>query len=348
MSAEPPKRRLIDLDAMIGFVVARLGGSAQVRIGPRLIDIGLTGLPPVIMRPLLLYVVDVTINGTRGQLAASPRFIESLITSILPGVRMSSMTPQARALALEAALADALDDLEVRLGCDIALQAVTEGHDSSIELMAANVGLKVSIGGAAPILLPACLPEPVLRKLLAFQGGVESGDPALDPEVSLAVRIGRSLSTASEIASLGENDVVLLDDTLLEDNRVCLVVDDQLGVLGELDGKMLRLDGPLGPMDQGFLQRFMNSNLSDRARRVGAGTNGTAPPVVIVVDLAYRMARVSELLRIDPMDPVPLPQAIDGIVELRSGRRRFATGRLARVGSAVGVRIVRIDQYVRT
>jgi type III secretion protein Q len=345
MSAEPPKRRLMGLDAMIGFVAARLGGSAQVQTAAGTLDVGLTALPQAVMRPLLMYSVNATIAGAPAQIAVSPRLIEGLIATILPDVRLSTMTVQARALALEAALADALDDLEMRLGADIVLQTVTDGHDQG-EVLPANTGVKLSIDNAPPILLPAHLPEPTIRKLLAFQAGIEPGDATLDPEVPLAVRVGRSVSNASEIASLSENDVVLLDDTLLDDNRVCLVVDDQLGVLGELDGKLLKLDGPLGPMDQGFLQRFSGVNPYDRQRRP-SGTNGSEPPVSIVVDLAHRMARVSELLRIDPKDPVPLPQPIEGLVELRAGRRRFATGRLARVGSAVGVRIVRIDQNVR-
>jgi type III secretion protein Q len=343
-TADTTRRRLLGLDAMLGFVAARLGGSARVLIDGRTLDIGLTALPQAVMRPLLMYVIEATVDGSRAQIAASPRLIESLIASVLPDARINALTPAARALALEAALADAIDTLEMRLGVDIALQTVIDGHDPAADTLAANTGVRLSIDGAAPLLVPAHLPEATLRLLLALQAGVEPTDPALDPEVPLAVRVGRTLSTASEIASLSENDILVLDETLLDDNRLCLVADDQLGVLGELDGKTLKLDGPLAPLDQSFLQRFSSV---DRSRRGGAASNGSEPPVAVVTDLVHRMARVSELLRIDPKDPVPLPQAIDGIVELRANKRRIATGRLARVGGAVGVRILRIEQNVR-
>jgi type III secretion protein Q len=171
------------------------------------------------------------------------------------------------------------------------------------------------------------------------QAGTDSAK-GFDPEVPLAVRIGRCTSTVGEIQSLAANDILLLDDTLLEDNLVCLIVDDMLASLGELDGKSLRLDGPLRHIDDAWLQRFSGGGA---LRRPGNGSDGRDTPQIVMIDLAYRMAKISELLRIEIDDPIPLPQGIDGVIEIRSNRKRIALGRLARTGAGIGVRITRID-----
>jgi type III secretion protein Q len=352
MTANAPMPSLIGADPVIGLIIARCEGSVRVRLGQQSAELGLSALPHAVLRPLLMHVVDCTIDGAAAQFVASPRLVETLVGGVLPGVHVMDLSPQTRALALEAALTDGLDALETQLGAGITLNAVTDSRDPAIDLLTPNVGVRIALDGAAPVMLPAHIPEAVLRKLIALQLGVTVNDAQLDPEVPLAVRIGRTTSTQSEVASLTENDVLLLDETLLDDDRLCLIVDESYGVMGELDGKSLKLDGPLAPVEQSWLQRFTASAAADRGRRPQPSGNGSSnppdPPTIVVVDLAYRLARLSELLRISASDPVALPQGIDGIVELRVGRRRIATGRLARVGAAVGVRIVRMEPNVRT
>jgi flagellar motor switch/type III secretory pathway protein FliN len=339
------KRRLLGSEPWLALLLSRIGGGTTVLAGGQSLSLALTALPQALMRPLLMVRVLATIDGQAAEVMASPRLIEQFIATILPDARLAALSSKSRALALEAALADVLDDLEVRLGAEIVVTDVIDGHTPGAEHVSPNAGLRLAVNQAAPVLVPVALPEPILKRLIALQAGVGLKDPALDPEVPLAVRIGRGASTASELANLAENDVILLEDTLLDDNRVCLVVDDQYGVLGELDGKTLKLDGALAPMAPSFLQRF--SGGADRARRAGNGQD-SEPLQPVVVDLAYRMAPLSELLRIDPKDPVALPQPIDGIVDVRVNRRRVATGRLVRVGGVVGVRILRTDAHVRS
>jgi flagellar motor switch/type III secretory pathway protein FliN len=342
---DPVKRRLLGSEPWLALLLARIGGGATIVAGGQSLSLSLTALPQAVLRPLLMCRVLASIDGQAAEVMASPRLIEQLITTILPDARLSTLTSKTRALAIEAALADALDDLEARLGAEIIITDVIDGHLPGVEQPAPTAGLRLAINGAAPILVPLSLPDNILKRLLALQAGVGQKDSSLDPDVPLAVRIGRGSSTPAELANLAENDVIVLEETLLDDNRVCLVVDDQYAVLGELDGKTLKLDGALAPMAQSFLQRFSSS--PDRARRVANSQDNDAL-LAVVVDLAYRMAPLSELLRIDPRDPVPLPQPIDGIVEVRVNRRRLATGRLVRVGNCVGVRILRTDPHVRS
>jgi flagellar motor switch/type III secretory pathway protein FliN len=332
-------QKLLGLEPLVALVASRLGGGAVVHVGRRSAVVGLSALPSNPLRPLLVTRVMFVVGDAPGEVTITPKLIDALIGTVLPHVRATDLSASTRMLALEAALADALDELEMRLGATITITGLADARHG--ESLPANIGLKLSIDGASPLLLPAHLPDAIVRKLLTVQAGTDSGK-AFDPEVPLAVRIGRCTSTVGVIQDLALNDILLLDDTLLDDNLVCLMVDDILGCLGELDGKSLRLDGPLRSAEDAWLQRF-SATMS--ARRPGNGSNGSDTPYVVMVDLAYRMAKASELLRIEIEEPIPLPQGIDGVVEIRAHRKRIALGRLARTSSGIGVRITRIDPH---
>ncbi len=317
--------------------------------GRQAATVSLGALPSNLARPILMHVLAGTIDGRPVQITVPPRLVEMTAASVLPGVDIARLSPATRALAIDAGLSSALDALELHLGASVVIERVVDGRDTSFQMLRPNLAIRLALDGNPALLLAAHVPIPIAHRLLALQAGHGAGDKpaAVDPEIPLAVRVGSTLSTASEIASLGENDTLLLDETLLDDNRLCLIADEQLATLGVLDGRTLMLDGALAPIEDGWLRKFVATPPVGSRRAAGA-TNGAEVPVVVVADLAYRMARVSELLKIEVQAPVPLPHGIDGIVELRINRRRLATGRLARVGRSVGVRILRIDEDARS
>ena len=287
-----------------------LGGEAVVRgrILPGVPEPGASALVPVELTALAGQATLAVDCGFAARLAQRVAGAEGRFPAA------TSLTPVERAV-VELAVLGALDgmaaetDIESALAPRLGLRGGTPVRPICVELTVAAAGTK----GRALLLLP----QEALRALCR---SVELPEPLGAVAVAGSLRSGSAALAPSDVDSLSQGDVVILDAPPGE--AAALLLPGGLRARGRLDGDALEVE------------------------EVALDHPGIAAadlPVVLDVELASVPVPLRDVARIAPGAVLLLGLDRNGHVTLRIGERAVARGELVEVEGAVGVRILTLE-----
>lgn len=289
--------------------------------------------------PAFMVCLDGTIGGEAAQMYVSHKLIDACVDSVERGLSNAALAPKLKAMITEAALAEPLDNLEELLQTRIELGSVDVMPRKPADWVPPVLAFNASLAGGAPHETFVALPEKALRRVMALWSGRVDGDEGLDPMLTIAIRVGLARISHDELDQLAVDDVVTFDESPLYSKRACLLVNERLAAQGRIDGKRLALTEPIARVTGTENAALSTVNLYGPEGAPGNGRGG----VTIVADVVRRQLTISQLLRTELDGPIDLPRGLDDGVDLFAGETLIGSGRIVRVGEALGLRLHKVS-----
>jgi type III secretion protein Q len=242
-------------------------------------------------------------------------------------------------LAIEAAMAPALEAFEDRLGAPFALTGLHEVAPTEAES-----GLVFACSVADDTFAAELVGPPHWAELLGVL--LRHTDPVPDSVIPLcvALRAGATRLPVGLLESLRPGDVVMLDCTALGHGRAAVVIGERHLGFARLDGGRALLASSLRPVEGDMHQVWTTTD--------NAMTNADDPSSPdagldeLEVKLMFELGRLDislgELRTVAPGFVFDLRRDPGRAVDIVAGGRRIGHGEVVQVGDALGVRIVRI------
>jgi type III secretion protein Q len=290
--------------------------------------------------PLLTLCVSGTINDAPFQVYVDWAIIDACLEDLASGLAAAILSPETKALLVEAALASHLDDAERALDAKITIKSIEMLKKRTTDWNQPSLKFMITWGNQSPCVAYAAIPTTFERRLIGAWSGRVDGRPDADPELAVTVRVGCVTVTPAEFAGLAVDDVLVLDETPLYNKQCCLIIGERLAALGTIAANQLLLSEPLTIADTSWNAKLC---LSDAARPEQHTGQPGSSRIKLAVDLARQKISVSQLLGLDLARSIALPRSIETGVEVYAGRTAVGFGNIVRVGDSIAVRLVRLN-----
>jgi type III secretion protein Q len=320
----------------------------RVESGGRIITFAtkwLASAPPIIDDDR--YSVRVRIDSRDGEIVLPAAVVDALLRGVAPSLAIASLAPEHAALALELATAQALDAIEVAIGCRILLVAVWPFNRAPKPVLQPSLDFTLELDGLATATGLMALPSADIIRLMRCLDRCAPHDPATADDVVLTIRLRLAAAkpTTRELKSLGCGDVMLPED-------ICLGGPDAVAVIGD------HLIAPVSLQADGFrlLARPVAGRGSAWEWSMDRSSDGSQTGLLDDTDLdgvpvrvQFEIGRVElplgEVRRLGPGSLVPLARIPDRSVDILAHGKRIGLGSLVKIGDSLGVRIIRMFDH---
>jgi type III secretion protein Q len=293
------------------------------------------------------YSILLSIDGRDGEIVLPATAIDALLRGVDPSLAIASLAPEHAALALELATAQALDAIEVAIGCRVLLIAVWPFNRAPNPVLQPSLDFTLEMDGLATATGLMALPSADIIRLMRYLDRGAAPDPATADDVVLTIRLRLAAArlTAGELRNLSRGDVLLPED-------ICLGRPDAVAVIGD------HLIAPVTLEADGFriLARPIAGRGSAWEWSMDRSGDGSQPGLLDDTDLdgvpvrvQFEIGRVElplgELRRLGPGSLVPLARMPDRSVDILAHGKRIGLGSLVKIGDSLGVRVIRMFDH---
>ncbi|MGJ5047280.1 type III secretion system cytoplasmic ring protein SctQ [Bradyrhizobium oligotrophicum] len=337
-SAQPlPFHRLTPGEARLANVWHRRWRAKSVDIEGMRLQISPVGINDDSGKPAGTAIVfGVTIGSARVELVVHTAVIDRILTALSAPPR-DGLSDTNMLLLVELAGAAMLDAMEQRLALPVVLTdlRVVASHEPAGGLALA--------GSLADLAFTAWLNWPPERAdMLADLLGMPETVSAPDLPIDVALRVGTTRVSVGVLAGLVAGDVVIVDRSAHSDGRIAVICGERRLAFASLEGAGATLTTGLTPIT-GDMQRIWTP-----ADLTIMNDDQTGSPELddIEVTLLFEIGRLSvplgELRSLEAGYVFQLGHDPKGAVEILTGGKRIGYGEVVQVGTAIGVRVVRI------
>lgn len=281
--------------------------------------------------------LTLAVGGERAELRLPPRLVAAALASFGSGEAAAGLDPARQALLVEAAFAEAIAELEARLGETVELRAPSAEPGGS----ALRFSLAVRLGAGPVETAGIAGSAGVLSRLFALLPARQALPGWLDPiPMPLSLRHADVQITLGELERAGPGDVLLFDRHLPA-GEACLLVGRQLAAPVRIDGDGAHLHRAPALARSSRWEWLMDDRDDDGSAGESAARLDDLP-VRIVFEFGRSEMTLKELAGLGAGSIVALPKSPDEPLSLIANGRRIGQGEPVRIGEALGVRITRL------
>jgi type III secretion protein Q len=293
------------------------------------------------------YSVRVRVDGRDGEIVLPAGMIDALLGSVDPSLAIASLTPEYVALALELAIAQVLDAIEVAVECRILLIAVWPFDRAPKPVLLPALDFTLEMDGLAAAAGLIALPSADIIRLMRYVDHCAAQDPAGADDVMLTIRLrlAAAWSTTAELKGLSRGNVLLPED-------ICQGQPDAVAVIGDhlIAPAVLQADGfrllarPVAGRGSAW-EWSMDRSSDDSPPGLLDDTDLDGVPVRVQFEIGRVELPLGEVRRLGPGSLVPLARVPDRSVDILTHGKRIGLGSLVKIGDSLGVRIIRMFDH---
>jgi type III secretion protein Q len=284
-----------------------------------------------------------TVAGEIGYLRTVTPLIQRLLIHADVRLRPDELDAELAAMVIETVLAERMEELEGRLGAEIAFLNLER---SAVRESMASLPLQIRVAeaGAFPGMLFGS------AALLSVVARLWEDRPALDPDrddlsFTLACRVAFTDLDLSALRVLGIGDAMLFDRVAVP-GGAAVVIGEALHATAIFDeqGHLTLSEGFLAP-ERFALGEFLMTDGDDQDRPVQAIMDSAIDdlPVRLVFEVGRKDMTVQELRDLGVGAPVPLDRPASSAVQIFANGRRIGAGEMVMIGDQLGVRITQLN-----
>jgi type III secretion protein Q len=290
--------------------------------------------------------VTLSLEGEEAELLLPRTLIDFLIADADPALSLERLHPDRAAIAVEFAVAGALDALEATLGWGLALTSIDTPRKGPArpELMALCFGLTVAGLGTFICELRLALGRAVQVIWHLDQGaGFESAD--VDLPVPVCLRLAAATLTVGDVRQLSPGDVVMVDHDCGPDGMGVAVIAEHLVAPVQFSSASgLLTNHPTRGRDSPW--EWIMEKEPEALRRSAPDALGLDDlPLRVVFEVGRLELSLGDLRQMAPGTVLPLGRPFDEALDIMANGRRIGRGEIIRIGDSLGVRVTRLFDH---
>lgn len=278
--------------------------------------------------------VSLAVGGEEAVLLLPPRLVTAALDGFGAHVDATALDPGRKALLIEAAFAEALAELEARLGESVELRAPSGSAGPRFPVAVTLANASKEIGEIAG-------PAALLSRLFALLPASAERPEWLAPiPVPLSLRHAEVRLTLGELGRARPGDVLLFDKHLPA-GEACLLAGRNLVAPVKIGNGAARLHAAPVPARSSRWEWLMDDLDDDAAAPEDAAALDDLP-VRVIFEFGRSEMSLKELAGLGAGSVVALATPPGEPLSLIVNGRRIGQGEPVRIGEALGVRITRL------
>ncbi len=270
------------------------------------------------------------------------KLLELIIADLDPNIRLPALSDAIRPLLLEFALRSGLEALEAALGCALSIRSVSRVRSQAGSPEQVMLPFRIELERMGPSWCVLRIYPEQLRELVGYLSNMAEQDhPPVDLPLPVCVRWASVNLTLAELRSLAPGDIVLVDESCKQAGLAVAVIGEHLIAPLELLRNGYRVSGqPQRAAISGF-EWSLNSQPHYHAAAIDAAPEQV--PVRLFFEFGRFYLERSAVSQLKAGALLELARPLEEGLDLVAGGVRIGRGEVVSIGSAVGVRVIRLS-----